>query len=364
MQQKIAIFLPALYGGGAERVLLNLTQGFAQRGYAVDLVLAKAVGPYLAEVPQAVRLIDLHASRVLFSMPALAHYLRSERPSAVLTALNHANIVALWARRLAGSPSRVVISEHNTFSIWSTQLPYWYSQILTRLLKMFYPWADEIIAVSDGVADDLASVVGLPRHRIRVIYNPIITPELQVKSSLTIDHPWFKNEFPVVLAAGRLKAEKGFDTLIRAFARVRQTQQVKLLILGEGEERSALSRLVSELGLSEDVSLPGFVPNPYPYMVQASVFVLSSRWEGLPTVLVEALYCNLPVVATDCPSGPREILHHGQYGQLVPVGDVESLAQAIQGALEGKTPQPTCESWQPFELSCVADQYMKILSGN
>ena len=362
MQQKIAFFLPALYGGGAERILLNLTHGIAQRGYAVDLVLAKAVGPYLDEVPAAVRLIDLHASRVLFSLPALVHYLRSERPIAVLSALNYANIVALWGRRLANTPPRLVISEHNTYTIWSEHLPCWYSQIFNRLIKTFYPWADEIIAVSDGVADDLANVVGLPRDRIRVIYNPIITPELQVKASSSIDHPWFKKEVPVVLAVGRLSAQKGFDILIHAFARVRQNQQVKLLILGEGEERSALSRLVSELGLDEDISLPGFVPNPYPYMVHASMFVLSSRWEGLPTVLVEALYCSVPVVATDCPSGPREILQNGKYGQLVSVGDVDSLAQAIHSAIIGEIPRPPRESWQPFELSCIADQYIKILS--
>jgi len=361
-QKRLAIFLPALYGGGAERTMLNLAEGIAAYGYATDLVLARAEGPYLAQVPGSVRLVDLKASRALFSVPALIRYLRSARPEAMLSALNYANIIALWARRLAGVPRRVVINEQNTFSRWKQQLPSLYSQLMPRLLKGFYPWADEIVAVSEGVADDLAQATGIPRERIQVIHNPVVTPELQAKAEAPLEHPWFAAGEPaVLLAVGRLTVQKDFATLVQAFARVRRAHPAQLLILGEGEERPVLEALVRQLGLEHDVSLPGFVANPYAYMARASLFVLSSRWEGLPTVLIEALYCGTPVVATDCPSGPREILRDGQYGQLVPVGDVAALAQAIETTLAGQTPHPPRESWRPFELGAVVDQYMNVL---
>jgi len=361
---RLAVYLPGLYGGGAERTMLNLVQGIAERGYAVDLVLSRAVGPYLTEVPQSVRLIDLHASRALFSLPAFVRYLRSEQPVALLSALNYANLIALWARRMAGIPQRLVISEQNTFSVENQKSPYLYSRLMARLLKVFYPWAEGIVAVSKGVADDLAKVTGICPERIRVIFNPIVTPELRQKVQESIDHPWFQpGQPPVLLAVGRLTEQKDFSILIRAFNHVHRTQPARLLILGEGEERPALEALIRQLGLEDDVSLPGFVPNPYPYMAHASVFVLSSRWEGLPTVLVEALYCGVSLIATDCPSGPREILQNGQFGQLVPVGDVASLVIAIEDALRSRTLWPPRESWQPFELSNVIDQYVSFLLG-
>lgn len=367
-QKRLAIFLPALYGGGAERIMLNLAVGLAGHGYAVDLVLAQAEGPYLADVPGSVRLVELNARRLralrtLASLPALVRYLRHEQPDALLSAL-HANIVALWARRLAGTPERAVISEHNTFSRQNQQLPWWYSRLMLQLVRRFYPWANGIVAVSEGVADDLAQVAGIPRNRIQVIYNPIVTPELQDRAKEILDHPWFEpSEPPVVLAIGRLTVQKDFSTLIQAFARVRRSHVARLLILGEGEERPELEALVRRLRLEQDVRMPGFVSNPFSYMDKASLFVLSSRWEGLPTVLVEALYCGVPIIATDCPSGSREILRDGQYGQLVPVGDVASLARAIEAMLDGTTPRSLRESWQPFELETVVNQYKSILLG-
>ena len=365
-RNRVAIFLPALQGGGAERIMLNLAGGLAGRGYDLDLVLAQAEGPYLAEVPGLVRLVELNARhrrarRTLASFPALVRYLRRERPAALLTAL-HANVIAVWAKRLAGVPTRVVIGEHNTFSLAYQQLPALRGWLTLRLVRSFYPWADEIVAVSRGVADDLAQVTGIPRQRIRVVYNPVVMPELRTKAQAPLDHSWFEpGQPPVVLAVGRLAAQKDFPTLIRAFAQVRRTRPARLLILGEGEERPVLEALARELGLEQCVSLPGFVGNPYVYMAHAAVFVLSSRWEGLPTVLVEALYCGAPVVATDCPSGPREILADGLYGRLVPVGDAAALAEAIGATLVGRKPCPPRESWLPFELETVVNQYANVL---
>jgi glycosyltransferase involved in cell wall biosynthesis len=361
-RQRLAIFLPALYGGGAERTMLNLAEGIARRGYAVDLVLARAVGPYLGEIPESVRLVDLEASRSLFGLPALVHYLRSQQPEAMLSALTYANLIALWAQRLARTPTRIVINEQNTFSHSNLQLSYWYGWLMVQLVKGFYPWAQGIVGVSRGVADDLAEATGIGRERIQVIHNPIVTPELRKKAQAPVTHPWFyPDQPPVVLAVGRLSPQKDYPTLIQAFGEVRRNRPLRLLILGEGEERPALEALIRQLGLQDDVSLPGFAANPYPYMARVSLFVLSSRWEGLPTVLVEALYCGAPVIATDCPSGPREILANGQYGQLMPVGDVVALAKAIEAALDGQTPRPPQESWLPFETETVVNLYIDML---
>ncbi len=362
-KERLAFFLPGLYGGGAERVVLNLVNGIVSRGYPLDLVLARAEGPLIDEVPSSVRLIDLKATRVLSSTSALVNYLRHERPAA-LSPILHANIIALWARRLAGIPLRVILAEHNTLSSVVKGVGDSRWQLYPRLAKWFYPWADGIVAVSEGVADDLAQLIKIPREGIRVIHNPIVTPDLFEKSRVSLDHPWFKNsELPVILAVGRLTRQKAFDVLIRAFFELRKTHQARLMILGEGEERPGLEGLISELGLEQDIILPGFVSNPYPYMAHAAAFVLSSRWEGLPTVLVEALALGVPIISTDCPSGPREILLDGKYGQLVPVDAPIPLATAIASSLTADVVHPSHESWKSYELECVVDQYIDILLG-
>ena len=366
--KRFALLIPSMRAGGAERVTLILAREFAARGYAVDLLLAQKEGPNLAnlaELEGSVHVVDLQASRVLASLPALVRYLRRVRPHALLSMMVHTNIVALWAWRLAGVPTRMLVSERNIIS-WRTKPTV---SIRDRLwpwfIRVFYPWADGVIAVSDGVADDLVRMAGIRDQNIRTIYNPVVRPELHEKARADLEHPWFKpGEPPVVLAAGRLTAQKDFPTLIRAFARVRQGRKARLLITGEGQERTALETLVAQLGLEQDVSMPGFEANPYAYMARASVFVLSSRWEGLPGVLIEALSCGAPLVATDCPSGPREILKEGQYGHLVPIGDVAAMAEGIELALAGKIPRPPRESWRPFELDTVVNQYVQAMLPN
>jgi len=363
VKERLAFFLPGLYDGGAERIMLNLAKGISARGYPVDLVLARMEGPFLDQVPSSVRLIDLKASRVLCSTPALVRYLHQERPIALLSIL-YANIIALWARRLAGIPQRVILGEHNTLSsvVKGERDLRW--RAYPTLAKWFYPWADGIVAVSKGVADDLVQQINIPLEHIQVIYNPIVTPDLFEKSKSLIEHPWFKSdEPPVLLSVGRLTIQKAFDVLIRAFALVRKNHQVRLLILGEGEERKALESLIKGYGLEQDICLLGFVPNPYPYMAQAATFVLSSRWEGLPTVLVEAMCLGTPIISTDCPSGPREILADGKYGQLVPVDDPSALAAAITLVLTTAVHRPARESWMAFELESVEDRYLDILLG-
>jgi len=345
--------------------MVNLSKVFAEKGLEVDMVLAKAEGPYLSEVPATVRVIDLKASRVLFALPALVRYLRRERPSALLSTLDHANIIAIWARKLALSPCRLVVRIAANISQSAKNAPTARGRLIPYLVRKYYPWVDAIVAVSQGIADDLVGTMGLPKERICVIYNPVVTPELFEKARELLDHPWFApGQPPVVLSVGRLVKQKDYPTLIRAFAMVRAQCPARLMILGEGEERPKLEALIRELGLQNDVSLPGFVDNPYTYMAKAAVFVLSSAWEGLPNALIEAMAVGTPVIATDCPSGPREILEDGKWGRLVPVGDVLAVAESICYFLTAPNLPYVSKRAKDFGIEQVAENYLKLLIDN
>lgn len=358
---RLAIFLPNLGGGGAERVMLNLAEGVAGRGHPTDLVLAGAAGEYQGQVPPGVRQVDLGGRRTLRSARRLAAYLRRERPTALISALGHANIVALWARRLARVDTAVVVTEH--LALQRQPAHTLAERVFPPLVRLEYPRAAAVVAVSEGVADAFAAVTGLGRELISVIYNPVVTPRLLDLAARPPEHPWFQpGEPPVVLGVGRLTAQKDFATLIRAFARVRRRAPARLLILGEGEDRASLEAEVARNGLrlGPDVQLPGFVANPYPYMAGARVFALSSVREGLPTVLIEALAVGATVVSTDCPSGPREILAGGRHGRLVPVGDAPALAAALGEALEEPARRPARDdAWAAFTRDAAVTAYLR-----
>jgi glycosyltransferase involved in cell wall biosynthesis len=335
----LAIFLPCLYGGGVERVLVNLMRGFVEQGLVeqglkIDLVLAFVEGPYLSLVPPEVRIVDLECKRLRASLPALVRYLKENKPAVLLTAMEDTNLIALWSRVLAGVSTRVVVSVHNTLSQESQNATQLKRRMAPYFARLFYPWADAVVTVSEGAAEDLARL-GLSKEQIKVIYNPVVTPDLFKKITEPPDHPWFEpGSPPVILGVGRLEKQKDFATLIRAFDQVQQHRPARLMLLGEGKERPYLEALVQELGLAKNVALPGFVANPYAYMARAGVFVLSSLYEGLPTVLIEAMAGGTRVVSTDCESGPAEILENGQYGKLVPVGDIKGISEAIISTLE------------------------------
>jgi glycosyltransferase involved in cell wall biosynthesis len=358
----IAFFLPSLVGGGAERVTVNLAQAITERGLPVDLVLAAAEGVFLQELPPAVRVVDLRASRVLRSIGPLVGYLRRERPRVLVSSMGHANLVALWAGRLARGVTPIVVTEHNTLSQEAGRAPSFRGRVWPHLLGGFYPWAARIIAVSKGAADDLARTSGLPRDRIEVIYNPVITPGMLAALRQAPDHPWFApGAPPVILGVGRLTRQKEFATLVRAFAELRRRRPARLIILGDGEERPLLEALVRELGVAEDVALPGFRDDALAFMTGSAVFALSSAWEGLPTVLIEALAAGTRVVSTDCPSGPREILQEGRLGTLVPVGDPAALAAGILEALDRPGRGVPPEALAPFTRDASVDHYLTVL---
>lgn len=331
----ISVFLPSLAGGGAERVMLNLAGKMAERGLRVDLVLCQTSGAFLEQVPAEVRVISLGASRVSFSLLKLVRYLRATQPKALLSAMDHTNVIAILAARIAMVGTRVVVSVHTALTEASLLgLPF-RRRWLIRLMRLTYPRADNVVAVSEGVASDLVSRFQLGHRDVTVVYNPIVSAELGTLASLPLEHPWFAvGEPPVVLGVGRLIDSKDFGTLIRAVALLRRQRNVRLVILGEGEERLRLETLVHDLGMDLDVDMPGFVGNPYRFMRRAAVVALSSRHEGLPTVLVEAIACGTPVVSCDCPWGPAEVLEAGNIGRLTAVGDPQELSAALGDTLD------------------------------
>jgi glycosyltransferase involved in cell wall biosynthesis len=357
----IALFLPSVRGGGAQRIVVNLAQGMTERGLPVDVVLTTAEGVFMDQLPTAARVVDLHSRRVIGCLGPLAAYLRREQPRVLVSSMSHANVIAIVAARLSGSGTPVVVTEHNTMSVAAGESAM-ARRLWPPLLRLFYPLADSVVAVSEGAADDFARTTGLPRDRIEVVYNPVVTPELMGLARQAPDHPWFApGGPPVVLAVGRLTAQKDFATLLRAFARVRARCPARLVILGEGEDRPALEALTRELGLGDSVALPGFRANAMAYMAGSALFVLSSAWEGLPTVLIEAMAAGTRVVSTDCPSGPREILRDGELGALVPVGDAAALAEAMVGALAGPAAPTPLAALTPFTRDAAVDHYLRLV---
>ena len=360
----IALVIASMTWGGAERAFVKLATGFAARGHAVDLVLAHAEGPFLAELHPDVRVVDLRARRLATAVVPLARYLRAERPAVVFSALDYVNVVTIVARALSRTGVRLVVSERNTLSAAVAHTSSRRTRWMPHFIRWSYPRADAVVAVSEGVAADLVTTCGLAADSVVVLNNPVVTPEVVDMRAQPVEHPWLADPVsPTVVAVGRLMPQKDFATLIEAFALARRVRVARLVILGDGPMRQDLEKLASTLGVSDDVSLPGYCANPYPAMSAADLFVLSSRWEGSPGVLIEAMSCGTPVVATDCPSGPRQILDGGRYGRLVPVGDAAAMAQALVAALDGQVPAPPAESWLPYEQERVVASYLALLLG-
>ncbi len=342
--------------------MVNLAQAMTDRGLSVDLVVGTSRGELSGQLPAGVRLVDLRVSRVLRSLVPLTAYLRRERPRVLVSSMGHANVIALWAGKLAGGRTPVVVTVHNTMSQSTRERGRAAAWLWPQMLRTFYPWAHSVVVVSEGAADDLARTARLPRERVRVIYNPVITPAMLADARQPLDHPWFgAGQPPVILGAGRLTLQKDFATLIRAFAALRRHREARLMILGEGEERRPLEALVAELGVADDVWLPGFRDSAAAYMAHSALFVLSSAWEGLPTVLIEALAAGTRVVSTDCPSGPREILQGGRLGTLVPVGDAGALTKAMLEALARPRSELPAEALAPFTPDAAVDNYLSLI---
>lgn len=363
VNHRTAFYVPNLGGGGAQRVIINLTRGFIKRGHDVDLVVANAAGPLLEEVPEEARLIDLGSSGTLASLPRLVKYIKRERPAVMMSTMSHCNVIAVIARWLSRSDMRLILREANTLTFHKYRTPSIRERIVFYLMMLLYSRADIVVANSLDTASDLATHGITDEDRISVIHNPVVSDDLLEKQNEDIDHPWFQDSrIPVVLGIGRLHAQKDYETMIRAFGIVRTNRDARLLILGEGTERDRLLELVRKLGLEESVEFHGFVPNPHPYISRASVLALSSRWEGFGNVLVEALAAGTPVVSTDCPGGPAEILEYGAFGKLVPVGDAEAFAGAIVDTLDNSPDRDALvHRAKDFSVDTITSRYIEVL---
>jgi glycosyltransferase involved in cell wall biosynthesis len=391
-RRHVALFLSALQGGGAERACLDLARAFSTLGCTVDLVVCRREGELVSQVPREIRTVEVGVSplykvihslfrlppettrallglllrtlrRKVRSLPSLEGYLRAERPEVLLASTPIPNLLALWAVRLTAMDTRLIIKQDSSLATTGRKGRDPFRQRLPFFMSRWYPEADGIVAVSGGIARELGEMVGVPKERIRVIYNPVDLDRLASLAAEPLDDPWFRpGEPPVILAAGRLIPQKDYPTLVQAFSRLRRKTQARLVILGEGKERSRLEAAIRDSGLAADIRLPGFQANPYAYMARAAVFVLSSISEGLATVVIEALACGRPVVSTDCPYGPAEILGNGKYGRLVPVGNPDALAQAMQTTLTAKIdPGNGTRRAKDFEVGAVAQQYLEFL---
>lgn len=337
---RLMIYVPHLRTGGGEISMLQLAQGFAAAGRNVELVVHTLRTREL-DIPPGVTVTSLGPEGTARALWRLVRLLRQRQPRWLLSAFPHSNVAAVAAVTLARSGTEVIATEHAPLSIQIQQQSGWRWRVLLPLVRWAYRRAAAVVGVSEGVRADLVGLVG-PTLAPAVIGNPVLAPGFEAESRLPPDHPWLLDRaLQVVLSVSRLAPEKDLPTLVRAFAAVHRRQpSTRLLMAGEGPERAALQALVQQLGLQHVVQLPGRTRQPLRWMRGAAVFVLASRFEGFGNVLIEALACGTPVVATDCPVGPREILRGGRYGALVPVGDCAAMAVQIERALADPVPPP------------------------
>ncbi len=358
---QLCIFVPEWDNGGVERMMANLMRGIAAHGITVDLLQNTRSGHYLDDLPAGIRRIQLEADKPSYLLDRTRQYLADTRPECLLSAKDTSHNLALNAQRSAGVDTRVFLrfasnisqkyAHRNALKRW------WIRHGLRRSCRR----ADGLLAVSQGVADDIHTTTGLS---VQTLPNPVISGQLHSLAGEPAPHPWLsEHNIPVILGAGRLGRAKNFALLIEAFARLHRERRCRLIILGEGRQRERLLRQAEKMGVSDDVSLPGYTDNPFAWLARASVFALSSNWEGSPNILVEALALGTPVVSTDCPSGPREILADGRFGPLVAMGDAAALAAALEQTLDapvsaGHLRQATC----PYTLETSTQAYLQAMA--
>lgn len=408
---KVAIYIRTIKSAqGTERVTANIAMGLADRGHSVDFLVEDHTGwlvEKLASHPR-IKVINLGDQRGpvllhrglqlwiilknILSSPlsligfgdacsarlirlmghndppvlALYRYIKRSRPRSVMSFLNQSNLVLLLTAPLVHGHTRFIVNVRNHITTSAKQGKSRWMRSVPRLMKRFFPCADLILAPSQGVAEDVRNITGIAPDKFRVVYNPVYRPEITELSREALSHPWLADtDIPVIIAAGKLKPQKDFETLLRAFALVRSRREARLMILGRGPKQQALLELAEQLGIKNDFQLPGHVKNPYAYFGRAAVFVLSSAWEGLPNVLIEAMACGCPVVSTNCPSGPFEILDEGRVGKLVPVGNLEQMAAAIAETLDSPpTAAMMIERARVFSYENSIACYEAVLGGN
>ncbi len=336
--KRIAIVITDLRGGGAERVMLNLANGLVQNGYAVDMVLLQKRGELIPDLLPEINIVDLGTLRYRFMILSFSKYLKRHRPDVVIANMWPITVACVIACKwIVRASCKLILVEHTTWSQAELITNRIKRNIISNTMHFFYPMAETIVHVSKAAAYDLAEFARLDRNKITVIYNGIELHVQEPESSSSFFSSvsgWVNGPHRKILAVGTLKKVKNYPLLLEAFALLRKKMNVRLLILGEGDERGRMEQIIAEKNLKDDVYLPGFFKEPRWFYRHADLFVLSSYCEGLPTVMIEALAEGVPVVSTDCPSGPREILENGEYGILVDSYDPRDLADAMEKSLQ------------------------------
>jgi glycosyltransferase involved in cell wall biosynthesis len=358
----IVIFLPSLRGGGAERVMVDLAREFARLGHTVEFALMEAEGDFLPEAQRDFAVVDLATPRTRFVSRPLARYLRERKPDAVIANMWPLTSAAVIAKAMSRWPCRLLLVEHNTLT---RQYATWgglHRLLLSVTMAATYRFADRIAAVSEGSATDTARLSRVPSDRVTVLHNPIPQRPMPIPEELAhAETIWACPPGQRILTVGSLKDQKNHTLLLRAFADMARPD-ARLMLLGKGANEAVLRTIASELGIAGQVIFAGFHTDPSPFYATADLFVLSSDYEGLPTVLIEALSFGLPVVSTDCPSGPAEILQGGRFGRLVPVGDAPALARAMEASLDSSVDREALiHRAADFAPEIAARKYLDLL---
>lgn len=361
----VMLVVPSLHVGGAEKVTIELANGFAEQGHNVSLVILGGQGPLEPLVDAGVIKIFLGKKRAIYAIVALFACFRRMRPRAIISSLDYVNIVVALCVMVSGVRSTLIMIEHSTYSASADRRLSGSAWVFPWLIRFFYRKASYVVGVSQGVSDDIRRVACLSEAKVRTIYNPVISRQFfQAEGEPT--HPWLSNadELPVLITVGRLTEAKDHENLLRAFQLVTRSTPARLIILGDGELREAMESLVERLGLTGSVVMPGFVKNPHAWLKKSRVFILSSKWEGLPSALIEAMASGTPVISTDCPSGPAEILEGGKWGRLVPVGNAEAMAKAILLELGAPKQGNGIARSQAFSRERSISEYAALISGS
>ena len=362
----LTFFLPNYGDGGLERMFVNLATEISTRGFTVYFIVGDRNKPYLCDLPEPVGLIELTTSAFASRVKEMSRHLDNEKPNVVLTARELGLPIALKAKEHSTSPVKVFYRAVTNITA-SLSRRHWLKRMRGRFqqrqLKEWYQQADGIIAVSQGIAEDVHRISNIPLSQIHVAHNPVVSSAMLARAEQAFTHNWFaEGQPPVILGVGRFTRQKNFELLIKAFSKVRLQRKARLIILGDGARKEKFINMAHDLGIADDVQLPGFDPNPYTYLRHAALFVLSSNWEGSPNVLTEALAIGCPVVSTDCPSGPRETLQGGKYGSLVPMDDEDAMTQAIIETLDHPLDKATLQqAAAPFHMAASADEYLAAM---
>jgi len=362
-QARLACLFATSGHSGVDRIMKNLIPSIASRGIGVDLLHVRKHGPYLDNVPDNVRVIDLGVSNTVPAFFPVMRYLRKNKPDVLLSDKDKVNRLAYLATKFTGVDTRLVFRMGTTVSNDLATCGKFKQWTHYRSMHHLYPKVSTVIVPSLGVANDMAEFAKISVDDITVVHNPIVTPSFLEKMKDSTDHPWFgQTDIPVILGVGELTRRKGFDVLLKAFAQTLAQRPCRLVILGKGKALSELTSLSESLGITDFVDFLGFQDNPSKYMKAAELFVSASTHEGFGNVIVEAMAAGTPVVATDCPSGPREILKDGRLGRLVPVNDVDAMAQAITHMLIDPTPQDVlADAMHEYHIDTITDQYLAAL---